>query len=445
MNRTMNQAEQFKAWVQWLQDAIKESEQFTLSYSAESSEFIRFNHAKVRQAGQVQQASLHFKLIEDGRHADLSITLSNDPEVDRQRLVEALQQLRETLPLLPADPYLMLNHAQWQSHHVQDHPLPDSEQVVAQIGRAGAGLDLVGIYAAGPISRGFASSAGAFGWHQANSFNFDFSLFHANGEAVKASYAGHAWDDAAFAQRFDQARQQLEFLGRPLRTLTPGQYRAYLAPAALEEIMGMLAWGGFSAQSIASKHSPLQKLYAGDAALSPLVSLDEQVSGSLSPAFSDEGYPRSDLSLIAAGNANAQLINSRSAAEYGLTSNGAGSSEYPSALNMAAGQLSQQEILKQLGTGLYISNLWYINYSDLPAARLTGMTRFATFWVENGEIQAPVSTMRFDDSVYSLLGSQLEALTAQRELLLSASTYGQRQTASMHLPGALVSRLTLTL
>ncbi|QZI71180.1 TldD/PmbA family protein [Pseudomonas protegens] len=445
MTRTMNQAEQFKAWVQWLQDAIKESEQFTLSYSAESSEFIRFNHAKVRQAGQVQQASLHFKLIDDGRHADLSITLSNDPEVDRQRLVEALHQLRETLPLLPADPYLMLNHAQWQSHHVQDHPLPDSEQVVAQIGRAGAGLDLVGIYAAGPISRGFASSGGAFGWHQANSFNFDFSLFHANGEAVKASYAGHAWDDAAFSQRFDQARQQLEFLGRPLRTLAPGQYRAYLAPAALEEIMGMLAWGGFSAQAIASKHSPLQKLYADDAALSPLVSLDEQVSGSLSPAFSDEGYPRSDLSLIAAGNANAQLINSRSAAEYGLTSNGAGSGEYPSALNMAAGQLSQQEILKQLGTGLYISNLWYLNYSDLPAARLTGMTRFATFWVENGEIQAPVSTMRFDDSVYSLLGSQLEALTAQRELLLSASTYGQRQTASMHLPGALVSRLTLTL
>ena len=445
MNRTMNQAEQFKAWVQWLQDAIKESEQFTLSYSAESSEFIRFNHAKVRQAGQVQQASLHFKLIEDGRHADLSITLSNDPEVDRQRLVEALQQLRETLPLLPADPYLMLNHAQWQSHHVQDHPLPDSEQVVAQIGRAGAGLDLVGIYAAGPISRGFASSAGAFGWHQANSFNFDFSLFHANGEAVKASYAGHAWDDAAFAQRFDQARQQLEFLGRPLRTLTPGQYRAYLAPAALEEIMGMLAWGGFSAQSIASKHSPLQKLYAGDAALSPLVSLDEQVSGSLSPAFSDEGYPRSDLSLIAAGNANAQLINSRSAAEYGLTSNGAGSSEYPSALNMAAGQLSQQEILKQLGTGLYISNLWYLNYSDLPAARLTGMTRFATFWVENGEIQAPVSTMRFDDSAYSLLGSQLEALTRERELILSASTYDQRATASALLPGALIKRLTLTL
>jgi hypothetical protein len=30
------------------------------------------------------------------------------------------------------------------------------------------------------------------------------------------------------------------------------------------------------------------------------------------------------------------------------------------------------QILERLGTGLYISNLWYLNYSDLPAARLTG-------------------------------------------------------------------------
>ena len=66
-----------------------------------------------------------------------------------------------------------------------------------------------------------------------------------------------------------QAREQLEFLGRPLRTLAPGQYRAYLAPAALEEIMGMLSWGGFSAQSIASKSSPLQKLYVGDQRVQP--------------------------------------------------------------------------------------------------------------------------------------------------------------------------------
>ncbi|EXF92087.1 Zn-dependent protease [Pseudomonas fluorescens HK44] len=445
MSTALSQVEQFKGLVACLRSALREPEQFTLSYAAESSAFVRFNHAKVRQAGQVQQASVGFKLINNGRHADLSITLAGDPEVDLQRLAEGLQQLRETLPLLPQDPYLLLNHTGWQSKNVQDHPLPDTEQVVAEIARAAEGLDLVGFYAAGPISRGFASSSGAFGWHQANSFNFDFSLFHANGQAVKASYAGHDWNSEGFAKRFQQAREQLEFLGRPLRTLAPGQYRAYLAPAALEEIVGMLCWGGFSAQSIASKSSPLQKLYAGDNSFSPLLSLDEKVGGSLSPAFSGEGYPRSDLGLIVAGKAGEQLVGSRSAAEYGLTANGASGGESPSALNMAAGALPEAEILKQLGTGLYISNLWYLNYSDQPAARLTGMTRFATFWVENGEIQAPVSTMRFDDSAYSLLGSQLEALTSERELILSPSTYSQRATASAVLPGALVSRLTLTL
>ena len=445
MSSALSQVEQFKALVSWLRSALREPEQFTLSYAAESSAFVRFNHAKVRQAGEVQQASLGSKLIDEDRHADLNITLAGDPQVDQQRLAEGLQQLRETLPLLPPDPYLLLNHTGWQSKQVQEHPLPDTAQVVEQITRAAEGLDLVGFYAAGPISRGFASSAGAFGWHQANSFNFDFSLFHANGQAVKASYAGHDWSDAGFAKRFEQAREQLQYLGRPLHTLAPGQYRAYLAPAALDEILGMLCWGGFSAQSIASKSSPLQKLYGGDQHFSPLLDLAEKVSGSLSPAFSGEGYPRSDLALIVAGAAGERLVGSRSAAEYGLTANGAGGGESPSALNMAAGTLPEAEILKQLGTGLYISNLWYLNYSDQPAARLTGMTRFATFWVENGEIQAPVNTMRFDDSAYSLLGSQLEALTQERELILSASTYDQRATASALLPGALVSRLTLTL
>lgn len=445
MNPLKSQAEQFEALVQWLRAAIKAPEQFTLSYDAESSEFIRFNKAMVRQAGQVQQASLSLKLINEGRHADVTITLGGNPAVDQLRLAQALKQLRETLPLLPTDPYLLLNPEPWHSHKVQDQPLPDTAAVLDDIRRAADGVDLVGFYASGPICYGYASSEGAFGWHQANSFNFDWSLFHSNGQAVKASYAGADWDSQRFAQRMQLAREQLAFLDRPVKALAPGEYRAYLAPAALEEVMSLLSLGSFSAQALASKASSLQKLYAGDAQLSPLVSFDEQVSQSLSPAFSGEGYPRQDLSLVKHGKANQQLVGSRSAAEYGLEVNGAPEGEAPSALAMGAGTLEQADILKQLGTGLYISNLWYLNYSDQPAARLTGMTRFATFWVEDGEIKAPVNTMRFDDSVYSLLGSQLEALTAERELLLSASTYDQRQTASNLLPGALIKKLTLTL
>ena len=74
--------------------------------------------------------------------------------------------------------------------------------------------------------------------------------------------------------------------------------------------------------------------------------------------------------------------------------------------------------------GSAIGNLHYLNYSDRPACRMTGMTRFATFWVEDGKIVAPVDVLRFDDTVYRMLGANLEALTAETELLLDAGTYG---------------------
>jgi predicted Zn-dependent protease len=438
-------SQHFETLTQWLLDAVTAPEHFSFAYNAEASDFVRFNHAKVRQAGQVEQASGTLTLIHHGRQADLRLTLSGAASVDCQRLAEGLERLRETLPLLPADPYLRLNDSAWRNQRVHTPALPAAEAVVEAVCAASQGLDLVGIYAAGSISRGFASSQGAYGWHHANSFNLDWSLFHANGQAVKSNYAGDTWQAAQFEQRLAQAREQLMYLGRPLKVLPPGSYRAYLAPAALDEIVGMLGWGGFSAQALASKSSPLQRLYAGEARFSPLVGFDEQVSGSLSPAFSEEGYPRRDLALVRAGQAGERLVDSRSAAEYGLENNGAGWGESPGALAMAAGDLARADILRRLGTGLYIGNLWYLNYSDRSAARMTGLTRFATFWVEDGQIQAPVSTMRFDDSVYQLLGSQLEALTEEREMILSTSTYDERQTSSSLLPGALVKQLTLTL
>jgi len=78
-------------------------------------------------------------------------------------------------------------------------------------------------------------------------------------------------------------------------------------------------------------------------------------------------------------------------------------------------------------------------------ARITGMTRFATFWVENGEAVAPVNVMRFDDTLYRILGEQLSGLTAVREFIPDSSTYRSRTAGSMRVPGAIVNELRLTL
>ena len=52
--------------------------------------------------------------------------------------------------------------------------------------------------------------------------------------------------------------------------------------------------------------------------------------------------------------------------------------------------------MKKIDTGLYLGNLHYLNWSDNIGGRITGMTRYACFWVEDGEIVAPIENMRFE-------------------------------------------------
>ncbi|UCJ18224.1 TldD/PmbA family protein [Pseudomonas sp. MM211] len=439
----MDARRHFEDLLAYLNTRLQAGEGFTLEYQAEASDFIRFNHARVRQAGQVQQSYATLALYQGERHGNFELALSGVFADDQLRLDQALQRLRAVLPTLADDPYLRLNREAWRSETAAGQGIQNSQAAIAQINEASAGLDLVGFYAAGPQYQGFASSWGAFGWHEASSFNFEFSLFHENGQAVKSNYAGEHWDAQVFNRKLAFAREQLQHLGKPAHELKPGAYRAYLTPAALEELFGLFAWG-FSAQALATGSSPLQRLFVGSASLSAKVTIDERIEGGLAPAFTREG-PRQPLRLLSEGQPGERLVSSRSAAEYGLIANGAGTGEYPLSLRMQGGDLDDSQALQRLGTGLYIGNLWYSNFSDLPAGRLTGMTRFATFWVEDGRIQAPVNTMRFDDSLFDFLGPNLEALTCEPELLLPGGTYGARQTGSMALPGALLSRFTLTL
>jgi predicted Zn-dependent protease len=151
------------------------------------------------------------------------------------------------------------------------------------------------------------------------------------------------------------------------------------------------------------------------------------------------------VALIVGGEYRETLVSPRSAIEYGAATNGASSGESPHSVDMAGGTLPLDRVLRELGTGLFVGNLHYLNYSDRVNCRTTGMTRFATFWVEGGVIQGPVQVMRFDETIYRLLGENLVALTAEREMILDPLTYGGRSTRSARVPGALVDDFTFTL
>lgn len=410
------------------------------NFSGERSDFVRFNRGAVRQAGSVEQGYLSLRLIRDRRQSSATLTVGGD---DLAAGRNALGELRGVLSDLPEDPWLLINETPRSTSSERRGAIPSAEQVTGEIIGAAHRRDLVGIYAAGTVYRGFANSLGQTNWHEVDSFNLDWSLHLEADRAVKNAYAALAWDGKTFASRMEESAHQLEDLARPRRTLEPDEYRAYLAPRALEEITGLLSWGGFSARSRATKQSPLLHMQEG-ALLSPRLSMLENNEGGFAPGFQEDGFvkpPR--VVLVESGRLREALVSPRSAKEYGLVPNAG--MESPESLELEAGTLDARDALRVLDRGLYIRNLWYLNFSDRAAGRITGMTRFATFWVEGGRIVAPVTPIRFDDSVYRMLGANLVDFTRERELLMDASTYGERSTSSARLPGALIQSVRFTL
>jgi predicted Zn-dependent protease len=437
----------FENLAAFVQSGCKPGEGFVMALQGEQSDFVRLNKAKVRQAGHVDQLSLSLTLAEGQRHATAVRSLSGERHEDERRAGEALSELRARLPLLPEDPHLLLSDSSDSAVlPATEAPMPEAAVMVSELLDLAEGTDLVGIVSRGPIFAGLATSAGQRSWFERRTFHLDFSLYAAGDKAVKTAYAGTDWQHEALAAEMTRARQSLQVLKRAPIKLDPGRYRAFFTPTALGEIFDLLAWGGFSQKALQTRQSPLRRLIDGEAELSPMISVTENTEGGVGAPFQASGFlkpPR--VPLIVQGQFAGALTSPRSAREYGLSHNGANAGEMPEALDVAPGELALDQALRSLGTGVYVSNLWYLNYSDRQACRMTGMTRFATLWVEGGEPVAPLSVMRFDDSLYRILGTHLEALTAERQLLLSGDTYGQRSTNSTRLPGALVRDFTFTL
>ena len=120
-------------------------EAYTCTFHGEDSDFVRFNRSVVRQPGTVAQRVLSLDLIAGQRHTAGEMALSGDLETDRSRLTRLITDLREKLPYLPEDPYLLYATEVHSSEQLGDNRLPACEDAVGAILEAGHGRDLVGI------------------------------------------------------------------------------------------------------------------------------------------------------------------------------------------------------------------------------------------------------------------------------------------------------------
>lgn len=451
MKTTDTHRDLFKALSDNLYSSLHQGESMTLQLAAEHQDYLRFNQTRVRQMTQVEQIRLSMRFQSEGRRVAFSLDLTSDLQTDTLSLLSLLERAREETKALPEDPFLspLQNHGE---HH-EDHPgtLPRLSELLEAMGCYEAKkLDLAGLYAGGSLFRATTNSEGLCQSFSSVSFFLDYSLFTLNvageNKAVKGLYAGRSWSTAAFHEDITTSAAQLKVLGTPSKRLEPGRYRVFFSPKAVDALIGMFSWGGVSYAAYRQGESALQKLMDGEVRLSPHFRLEEDFGLSLTPRFNSLGeIAPTSLPIIADGEVKNLLISSRTAREYGITGNHADAAEALRSPVMAPGNLASKDILRRLGTGLYLSNLHYLNWSDRFNARFTGMTRYACFWVEDGQIVAPIQDLRFDESLFTLFGSALESVTDRAEIIMATDTYNQRALGGTKVPGILVDGVRFTL
>lgn len=417
-----------------------------LSVIAEESQFIRFNHSRVRQSGQVRDGQIQLTLVQAGRTCDRTLPFTGDLITDWPRLKTALESAWAELPALPVDPFVVMPRSTHSSRDCFSGQIPDPDWLIPELLTPLSCLDSAGLYAGGRCIRAYGDGRGTRHWFETESFTLDYSLFTPADRAVKGVYAGNHWDGDQVQQQIAQAHPFLERLDQPARRLSPGTYRTYFAPAAVADLINMLSWGGIGEAALRRSGGALRALQQKQKSLSPQFTLQENFSHGLVPRFNQWGeVAPSQLPLIQAGQLVNTLISSRTAQEYGLTSNFAANGEYLRSPEVTPGDLTAANILTHLETGLYVANIHYLNWSDRPQGRITGMTRYACFWVEQGELVAPIENLRFDESLYHLLGDGLMGLTDTALCQPQIGSYGHRHLGGTWVPGLLVDRVAYTL
>ena len=425
---------------------LQSDEICTLALNGEETDFVRFNGSRVRQSLALEQGSLSIQFVKGAKSVNLNIPFTKNSEQNKKNWVAALSSLRQKAESLPEDPFLVKPKNNGQSHEVHKGDLLMGEALVEGVLSPAGEDDMAGVAMSGSVFRGNANSLGQLHWFETESFSVDYSFYDSSQNAVKGSYAGSDWNSSDYGEKLAETRRLLQLMNRPRKKVERGEYKTYLAPGAVDELLGMLSWGGVSRAAYEMGHCALEKLFKGEKKLNAKINLWEDFSLGLVPRFNEQGEVFVEKMPIIERGENLQLLTStRTAKEFNLESQFASSSEGLRSDVLEGGGLKKGDILKELGTGLYISNLHYLNWSEVRNARVTGMTRYACFWVENGEIVAPITDLRFDESFFNFFGERLLDLTDFSEIHPSVMTYSQRSIGGGRCPGALVDGFTFTL
>lgn len=290
----------------------------------------------------------------------------------------------------------------------------------------GAGASLAGSFVTGEDEFAVVNSAGV-------------SCYAASTVAgAKLVTMYHKLSGYAGAVHRDVAQLDLnELLKRSLRqslhqqapvTLPLGTYEVILEPEAVGELVNWLGYTAFGAKSVEERTSFLAGRM-GDQVMDRQITIydDGTEPMSLRLPFDFEGTPKQKVALIDKGKAAGIVYDATYGARFGHPSTGHAmppdevEGPFPLHLGMAPGRTSLSQMIRACKRGLLIPRFHYVNGLLNPReALMTGLTREGTFFIEEGKLTTPVTTLRFTQSILEAFHNVL-GVSKERRLIADPS------------------------
>jgi len=266
---------------------------------------------------------------------------------------------------------------------------------------------VAGVLYAGYRRKGLATSSGAELAEEA-------TFIEVYARAFYRENSGHwAWTSTRFDEEkiVDVGRRAASYakISLPVTTIEPGRYTAILSPLVVGNLMTYLAHAASALMAMIGM-SLFTKYGPGTRVGNEMVSIiDEPHDPELpnSTGFDDEGVETRRKYILRKGVFETYLHNTKTARRMGAetTGNAGWLDPHPWNIVVEPGDMSEDEMFREVRRGLFVLNNWYTRYQNMVEGQFSTVTRDTVIYIENGEPRAIVKRLRIAETFPNMLRS----------------------------------------
>lgn len=294
--------------------------------------------------------------------------------------------------------------------------MPDDERIIGDVFSIADDCRAAGVYYTTSVNDEIATSSGIHASDESTSFELSVRMFadkNASGHAVSCARTLHDFDyTTACENAVDIARDARN----PVRG-EEGRFDVVFSPLCFANLLDdmMFQTSAFYVDSGLSCF----KDRIGTQVASELVTVHDdgtRPDGLGSSRYDDEGVPTRSTPVIEDGILTTYLHNTSTAKKYETktTANAGLIAPRPTNIVLSEGDRSIDELLLEMGNGLYITNTWYTRFQNYSTGDFSTIPRDGIFMVRDGEISSSLKDIRISENMIGLL-SRIAALGDRSE------------------------------